>query len=197
MAAGLPWGRSGCLAKSLLFISAALWGSSEARRQRARGVDRAAGHSLPRGARECAISPSGDPAEGNGAWQRQATTRSTGRLRNTPWWELPMTVFTLTATVWLPSARLSRRPRWTSLIHQGTSYPRAPGHRRRAAWEKDPVLPFPLLRAPAGIPLPIRPSLPSPLPVSQTHAYLAMNRASEWRQATKRPLMTSIFLAVD
>lgn len=30
-----------------------------------------------------------------------------------------------------------------------------------------------------------------------THTHLAMNRASEWRQATKRPLMMSIFLAVD
>lgn len=41
------------------------------------------------------------------------------------------------------------------------------------------------------------PSLRPPLPGSQIHTYLAMYRASEWRQATKRPLMTSIFLAVD
>lgn len=35
-----------------------------------------------------------------------------------------------------------------------------------------------------------------PLPHSP-HTHLVMNRASEWRQATKRPLMISIFLAVD
>lgn len=43
------------------------------------------------------------------------------------------------------------------------------------------------------------PSLQSRLHLLARHGrtHLAMNRASEWRQATKRPLMMSVFLAVD
>lgn len=55
-----------------------------------------------------------------------------------------------------------------------------------------PQGPQALAVVPAAVPpAPRSPRLPGP----GTH--LAMNRASEWRQATKRPLMMSIFLAVD